>query len=409
MLSLPKEKIKIALMEGIHSLAAETLQRQGYSNIVTFPKALSLDDKTALEQVKDASFLGIRSRSQLTKEVLASLPRLSAVGCFCIGTNQVDLRETCLSGIPVFNAPHSNTRSVAEMIIGFTIMLFRGVFPKSAAAHKGIWMKSAKGSSEVRGKVLGIVGYGHIGSQVSVLAESMGMQVFYYDTQSKLPLGNAKSCSTLEELLKISDTITFHVPETAATTNMIGTKELASTKPGAFLINTSRGSVVDIPALAAALDSNHIAGAAIDVFPYEPSSNKETFESPLIGKETVILTPHVGGSTKEAQENIAVEVSQKLIYYSDRGSTEGAVNFPSLSLPAHENSHRILHIHNNIPGMLQQINKVLADDNINVLGQYLMTNESVGYVVLDIAKDGSAKVLKPLKEIEGTIRARVLY
>ncbi len=396
-------------MEGVHPRAIATLQRQGYTNLKTANTALSLDDKDLWEQIYDANFLGIRSRSKITEEVLAAMPHLNAIGCFCIGTNQVDLKAACLRGIPVFNAPHSNTRSVAEMVIGFMIMLFRGIFPKSTAAHKGIWLKTAQGSSEVRNKVLGIIGYGHIGSQVSVLAEALGMRVFYYDAKSQLPLGNAKSCSTLSDLLKISDVVTIHIPETKATKILIGKEELATMKPDSFLINTSRGSIVDVDALTDAIDEKHLGGAAIDVFPKEPSNSKSPFTSPLIGRNNVILTPHVGGSTLEAQENISVEVSQKLVYYSDRGSTEGAVNFPSLSLPAHKGTHRILHTHHNIPGMLKQVNKILADEDINVLGQYLMTNEDVGYVVLDIEKSTSEKILKTLKNIKGTIRARVLY
>ncbi|SCA62654.1 D-3-phosphoglycerate dehydrogenase [Chlamydiales bacterium SCGC AG-110-M15] len=405
--SKPKNEIKVLLTENIHPHAVENLQANGYTNIITLPHAL--DPQSLPTEHLDARILGIRSRTQVSEELLGHFPKLMSIGCFCIGTNQVDLSAACLRGIPVFNAPHSNTRSVAELVIGLTVMLMRKIFERSTAAHAGKWMKSANGSTEVRGKSIGIVGYGHIGTQVSVLAESLGMQVNYYDHLSKLPLGNARKISSLDELLRTSDIVTMHVPETEQTKNMIGKEQFDLMKPGACFINSSRGTVVDLDALAAVIDSGHIKSAAIDVFPVEPADNKSPFDTPLRNHPSVILTPHIGGSTKEAQENIGVEVSQKLALFSDRGSSEGAVNFPALNLPAHIDTHRILHTHRNIPGMLSQINQTLGGEGINVLSQYLLTNEHVGYVVLDIEKTVSDRLLKALKNIEGTIRARVLY
>ncbi|MFQ5729859.1 MAG: phosphoglycerate dehydrogenase [Waddliaceae bacterium] len=407
MLLSDKKKIKVLLLEGVDQSAVDLFREHGYANVETIPSALH--DEELLEKLQDTLILGIRSRTYLSEKILVQAPKLLAVGCFCIGTNQVALREAAFKGVPIFNAPHSNTRSVAELVMGLTIMLMRGIFVKSFAAHEGKWLKTATGSHEVRGKVLGIVGYGHIGTQVSVLAESLGMQVYYYDIKTKLPLGNAKSLGSLEELLKISDIVTLHVPETPETRNMMDEKHMGMMKNGAFLINASRGTVVNIDALSESLERGHIEGAALDVFPREPEDLSIPFESPLKGKPNVILTPHIGGSTLEAQRNIGVEVSRKLIHYSDRGSTEGAVNFPELNLPLHKDVHRILHIHKNVPGMLRQINKAIAEENINVQSQYLLTNLDIGYVVLDIEETVSDNLMKTLKQIQGTIRARLLY
>ncbi len=408
--SLPKDKIRIVLLEGIDRLAVDVLNHHGYQNVELLPGALA--GEALIERIRDAHMVGIRSTTQLTAEALSSARLLMAVGCFCIGTNQVDLATAASLGIPVFNAPHSNTRSVAELVIGHTIMLMRGIFPKSAAAHRGQWIKSAKGSNEVRGKTLGIVGYGHIGTQVSVLAEAMGMTVIYHDIQTKLPLGNARACDSLDELLEKAHVVTLHVPADATTKNMIDAERLAKMQQDAFLINASRGSVVDIPALAAALESGHLAGAAVDVFPVEPKSNALPFESPLCGLEQVILTPHIGGSTLEAQRNIGKEVAEKLAYFSDRGNTDGAVNFPKVNLPAHEGAHRLLHIHGNTPGILRQINDVIAEMDINVLGQYLATAGELGYVVLDIgqvSEEQGKDLRERLARIPSTIRTRLLY
>ena len=405
--SLNKEKIKVVLLEGIHPLAQDYFRQCGYNNVEIIEGALTGEELVA--KIHDAHILGIRSRTKVTPELLGATQKLIGLGCFCIGTNQVALQDTALAGIPVFNAPHSNTRSVAELVIGQTVMLFRGIFPKSMAAHRAKWQKSAKDSHEIRGKTMGIVGYGHIGSQVSILAEAMGMRVLYFDIVSKLPLGNARPTATLEALLAESDIVTLHVPEDETTRNMIDEQTLAAMPRGAYLINASRGSVVDIDALARALQQEHLLGAAVDVFPVEPKSNRDPFHNPLVGMDNVILSPHIGGSTQEAQENIAREVAGKLVDFSDTGATEGAVNFPAVKMPIHADGHRILHVHHNVPGILRQINMILAEENINVLGQYLATNQDIGYVVLDIAKDVSQHALKIMKTIEGTIRARVLF
>ena len=409
--SLSKDKIKILLLEGIHPHASEIFKENGYSNIESI--STTLDFNSLVAKIKDVFILGIRSRTQITTKVIEKASKLIVIGCFCIGTNQVALEYAAYRGIPVFNAPHSNTRSVAELVIGLIIMLFRDIFPKSMAAHRTEWKKSAKNSFEVRGKTIGIIGYGHIGSQVSILAESLGMQVIYYDIKSKLPLGNAKPVNSLETLLQRADIVTLHVPEDETTFQMINSKTLTSMKKSAYLVNASRGKVVEVNALAHALQSGQLRGAAVDVFPREPKNNHEKFTSPLVGLENVILTPHIGGSTLEAQENIGAEVASKLIYFSDRGSTESAVNFPMVNLRPNENAHRILHTHENRPGMLSAINKQVASKGINVLGQYLETNLHIGYVVLDIAKEVSRETLKLLREdlnnIKGTIRTRVLY
>lgn len=409
--SLRKEKIKILLLEGVHPYAVEIFKEYGYNNIENIPT--TLDPDTLREKIKDIFILGVRSRSRITADIIQQAPKLITIGCFCIGTDQISLDAAARKGIPVFNAPHSNTRSVAELVIGLLVMLLRDIFPKSIAAHRSEWLKSAQNSFEARGKTIGIIGYGHIGSQVSILAEALGMQVIYYDIKTKLPLGNAKPVNSLEKLLKLADIVTLHVPEDETTIQMMNIQTLALMKKGSYLINASRGRVVDLVALSDSLRSGHIRGAAVDVFPKEPKSNREKFESPLIGLENVILTPHIGGSTLEAQKNIGAEVANKLIFYSDRGSTETAVNFPMVNLRPNENAHRILHTHENRPGMLSAINEQVASKGINVLGQYLETNHQIGYVVLDIDKRVSKSILKSLRQnlndIDGTIRTRLLY
>jgi D-3-phosphoglycerate dehydrogenase len=403
LLSYPREKIRVLLLEGIHESATEAFVGQGYTQIV---RAEALPAREALADVR---LLGIRSRTHVDQALLQALPKLLAIGCFCIGTNQVDLGAAAKRGVPVFNAPHSNTRSVAELVIGFTIMLLRGVFPKNRLVHEGRWPKTASGSREVRGKTIGIVGYGHIGSQVSVLAEAMGMHVLYYDIEPKLPLGNARAADSLGELLRTADIVTLHVPLTEQTDGMMNAERIGTMRPGGYLINTSRGPVVQQEPLRAALQSGHLAGAAVDVFPVEPRTKDAPLDSPLRDVEDAILTPHVAGSTLEAQEKIGREVAFKLAAYSDRGSTLGAVNFPQLSLLPHSGAHRILHIHRNVPGMLQQINAAVAEENINVMAQHLETANSIGYVVLDIEKVASTRLFARLRQIEGTVRARILY
>ena len=405
--SFDKSKIRILLLEGVHQNAINVFNAAGYTNIESISSALPENELKA--KIADAHFVGIRSRTQLTKDVFDVAEKLVAVGCFCIGTNQVDLNAARERGIVVFNAPHSNTRSVAELVLGETIMLLRGVQQRSMAAHAGEWLKNATGSFEARGKKLGIIGYGNIGTQLSVLAESLGMQVLYYDVVAKLPLGNARQVDSLTQLLAESDVVSLHVPELASTHMMIGANEINAMKKGAILINAARGTVVDIDALKVAIESKHLAGAAIDVFPVEPRSNKDEFISPLRGLNNVILTPHVGGSTQEAQANIGIEVAQKIVKYSDNGTSVSSVNFPELALPSHPNKHRILHVHQNQPGMLGAINKVFADNGINVTGQFLQTDETVGYVVIDVAADHSQMAYLALKEIPGTMRCRVLF
>lgn len=405
--SLDKSLIKFVLLEGVHTSAVDALNAAGYSNVEYVKTALSGD--SLLSAIKDAHFLGIRSRTQLTEEVFAAASKLVGVGCFCIGTNQVDLKSAAARGIPVFNAPYSNTRSVAELVLAEAVMLLRGVPAKSMGCHRGEWTKSAAKSYEARGKTLGIVGYGNIGTQLSILAESLGMDVIFYDVVTKLPMGNARQVDSLSELLRQSDVVTLHVPETPATQWMIGEKELAEMKTGSVLINASRGTVVDINALAESLNSDHLQGAAIDVFPTEPKSNTEIFESPLRGIDNVILTPHVGGSTLEAQENIGKEVAEKLIRYSDNGTTLSAVNFPEVSLPEHPGKHRILHVHHNRPGTLNKINQVFADNSINIGGQYLQTDADIGYVVIEVDEAMSDLALQKVREVDGTIKARILF
>jgi D-3-phosphoglycerate dehydrogenase len=406
-LSVPKDKLKFVLLEGIHPSAIETLQADGYTQIVTSPKAANGDELVAL--IADAHFVGIRSRTHLTAEVLERCSKLTAVGCFCIGTNQVDLRAALRKGVPVFNAPFSNTRSVAELVLAEVILLMRGIPQKNALLHRNGWSKSAAGSYEVRGKTLGIVGYGHIGTQIGVLAEQLGMQVVFHDIEAKLPLGNARQLPSLEALLTTADVVTLHVPETPATQWMIGAAQLAQMKRGAHLINASRGTVVDIDALTASLESGHLAGAAVDVFPVEPQGNDARFESPLTRFDNVLLTPHIGGSTAEAQENIGREVAAKLTRYSDNGSTVSAVNFPEVALPEHTGRCRLLHIHRNVPGVMAAINERFSKAGINIAAQYLRTNEEVGYVVIDVDSTASQVAQDELCGIPGTIRCRILY
>ncbi len=405
--ALAKEKSKILLLEGVHQSALEELRAKGYSNIEYLKT--SLTDADLKEKIADVHFIGIRSRTQLTDDVLSHAKKLVAIGCFCIGTNQVDIVAAQKRGVPVFNAPFSNTRSVAELVLGETLLLLRGIPEKSAKAHRGEWFKSAVGSVEARGKTLGIIGYGHIGTQLGILAETLGMRVRFYDIETKLPLGNASQAPSLSTLLGEADVVSLHVPETAQTQDMIGAAEFSAMKPGAIFINASRGTVVDIPALAEALSEKKVAGAAIDVFPVEPKGNDEEFVSPLRGFDNVILTPHIGGSTKEAQENIGLEVASKLAKYSDNGSSLSAVNFPEVSLPEHVNTSRLLHIHHNQPGVLTQINQAFAEHNINIAAQYLQTDDKIGYVVIDIETENSQQALKALKAIDGTIRARILH
>jgi D-3-phosphoglycerate dehydrogenase len=407
--SFPKEDIKVLLLEGISRTAVEHFRAQGYSNIEYHEK--SLPEAELVAAISNAHIVGIRSRSHLTEEVINQARRLMAIGCFCIGTNQVSLATAQARGIPVFNAPYSNTRSVAELVIAEAIMLMRRIPEKSAGAHRGEWAKTAEGSYEVRDKVLGIVGYGHIGTQAGVLAESMGMRVIFYDVETKLSLGNARPVPSLDELLRQSDIVTLHVPETPGTRMMIGPAELSMMKPGSMLINASRGTVVDIDALAEAIRSGHIAGAAIDVFPVEPKGNRDAFVSPLQGLGNVILTPHIGGSTLEAQQNIGLEVAAKLVRYSDNGSTLSAVNFPEVSLPEHPNSRRLLHIHQNAPGMLSRINDIISRSAVNVDAQFLQTTGQIGYVVIDISasEDAASQIRAELAAIPGSLRTRLLY
>lgn len=405
--SLDKSKIRFLLLEGVHQSAVDTLAADGYTN-VEYLKT-SLPENELIEKIKDAHFVGIRSRTQLTRKVFENANKLIAVGCFCIGTNQVDLTAAQEHGVAVFNAPYSNTRSVAELVIAEAILLLRGIPEKNAVCHRGGWLKSAAGSYEIRGKVLGVIGYGSIGSQVSVLAESLGMKVRFYDVVTKLPLGNASQVRALDELLAQSDIVSLHVPETGATQKMIGAKEISQMKKGAILLNASRGTVVDIDALAEGLSSGHLAGTAIDVFPVEPRGNDEEFVSPLREFDNAILTPHIGGSTMEAQENIGLEVAEKLVKYSDNGTTTSSVNFPEVALPIHDNVHRLLHVHKNVPGILTSINQVFSANNINISAQHLETNENVGYVVVDVDADYSDLALQQLRNIEGTIRCRVLF
>lgn len=405
--SYPKEKIRVLFLENISDLAVKGFQQQGYVKVEKITKALTEDE--LVKEIKDVHILGIRSKTQITARVLEAATKLQAIGCFCIGVNQVDLKAATRKGVVVFNAPYSNTRSVAELVIGLAIMLIRRIPDKNKAAHEGIWMKDAKGSFELRGKTLGIIGYGNIGSQVSVLAEALGMKVIFYDVETKLPLGNASDGKTLKEVLGKADVITLHVPETSQTKNIINKTTLKYVKKGAILINYARGEVVDLDALRKAIVEEQIGGAAIDVFPWEPEKNGDRFQSPLQDLPNVILTPHIGGSTEEAQQNIGQDVSVKLLNYLEKGITFGSHTVPALALPPQEGSHRILHIHRNVPGVLSAINTQLSKHNINIVGQYLKTNEEIGYVVLDVDKKLSAQAQQLLREVKETIKVRLLY
>ena len=405
--SLDKSRIKVVLLEGVHDRAVENFARHGYKTVKRYKKALAGDELK--DAIAGAHFVGIRSRTRLTREVITSAPKLMTIGAFCIGTNQIDLDAAMMRGIPVFNAPFSNTRSVAELVLAEITFLLRGIPAKNALLHRGVWAKSADDAREVRGKTLGIVGYGNIGTQLSVMAEALGMDVCFYDIVTKLPLGNARMLPTLDDVLAAADVVTFHVPETPLTQGMMGRAQFARMKPGAMLINASRGTVVDIDAAADALERKHLGGAAFDVFPAEPEGNDQEFLSPLRRFESVILTPHIAGSTIEAQANIGTEVSEKLVRYSDNGSTLLAVNFPEVSLPEHPGSHRLLHIHHNVPGVLSRINSVFSKNKINISGEYLMTNAKIGYVVIDVEAESSRFALKALNAIEATIRTRVLF
>lgn len=406
-LSLQKDKIRFLLLEGVHDNALKILNAAGYTNIEYLAHALDRDE--LIEKIKDAHFIGIRSRTQLTRDVLEHAEKLISIGCFCIGTNQVDLEAAREFGIPVFNAPYSNTRSVAELVLAEAIMLYRGIPEKNATVHRGGWGKSAKNSHEVRGKTIGIVGYGSIGSQLSVLAESLGMKVIYHDVVTKLPLGNAHQVGSLDELLEKSDVVTLHVPDVPSTRYMMKAEQFNKMKDGSYFINAARGTCVEIDDLAAAIESGKILGAAIDVFPKEPKSADQEFESPLRKFDNVILTPHIGGSTQEAQANIGLEVAEKFVKYSDQGDTVSSVNFPEVNIPFKEGTHRLLHIHKNVPGVLSQINASFADAGINILAQSLMTEGDVGYLMMDVDDDDSAAALEKLRAVEETIRVRVLF
>ena len=405
--SYPKDKIKILLLENISETAAGLLRDSGYTEIRRVNGALN--EEELIDEIRDVHLLGIRSKTQITKAVLENANKLRAIGCFCIGVNQVDLKAATQMGVAVFNAPYSNTRSVAELVIGASIMLIRRIPDKNRAAHDGVWMKEAKGSYELRGKTMGIIGYGNIGSQVSVLAESFGMKVIFHDIVTKLPLGNAESKRTLKDLVSQSDIITLHVPETASTHNLINKNILRHFKKGSILLNYARGEVVDLESLRKAMDEGIVSGAGIDVFPWEPEKNGDRFKTPMQDMPNVLLTPHIGGSTEEAQMNIGQDVSHKLLQYLEMGISTGSHTIPSLSLPPQEGTHRILHIHRNVPGVLSDINTRLSDNKINILAQYLKTNEEIGYVVLDIDKNLSTDAARLLKDVRETIKVRLLY
>ena len=405
--SYPKDKIKILFLENISDAAVKKFRSHGYTQVEKINRALN--ESQLIDAIRDVHILGIRSKTTITDTVLAAAKKLQAIGCFCIGVNQIDLRAATQRGVAVFNAPYSNTRSVAELVIGASIMLLRGIPDKNNASHKGIWQKEAKGSREMRGKTMGIVGYGNIGSQVSVMAESLGMRVLFFDIENKLPLGNASACRSLKELVSQSDIITLHVPETTLTHQLINKQNLRQFKKGAILINYARGQVVDLKALAQFLQSGHVAGAAIDVYPWEPEKNGDVFNCPLQNLPNVLLTPHIGGSTEEAQQNIGEDVSVKLFQYLETGFSDGSHTIPPISLPSQTGAHRILHIHKNVPGVLSAINSALSSNNINIIGQYLKTNDLIGYVILDIDHKLSAKALSILRDLPGSIRVRMLY
>ncbi len=405
--SYPKEKVNILFLENISDAAVKRFSGAGYTSVKKLPKALSESD--LIREIEDVHLLGIRSKTQITEKVLKAAKKLQAVGCFCIGVNQVDLKNATKNGIAVFNAPYSNTRSVAELVIGASIMLIRRIPDKSKFAHEGIWMKESKGSYELRGKTMGIIGYGNIGTQVSVLAESMGMKVVYFDIETKLPLGNALPKKSIKELVSVSDIVSIHVPDTDQTRLMINKNVIKQFKKGAILLNYARGEVVDLEALAAALEKGDLAGAGVDVYPLEPEKNGDKFITPLQHLPNVLLTPHIGGSTEEAQANIGDDVSNKLFQYLEMGISTGSHTIPELSLPQHPDSHRILHIHYNVPGVLSEINTRLSSHHINILAQYLKTNDDIGYVVLDVDKKLSAQATGLLKEVKNTIKTRLLY
>jgi D-3-phosphoglycerate dehydrogenase len=404
--SYPREKIKVLLLENIHATAQEIIRGEGFA-LETAPRALPEDELA--EKLRDVHILGIRSKTQITARALEGARRLLAIGAFCIGTNQIDLGSARRKGVPAFNAPFSNTRSVAELVIAEIISLARQLADRSREVHEGRWRKAATGSVEVRGKKLGIVGYGHIGSQVGVLAEAIGMRVSYYDTGAKLPMGNNKPCPSLADVLQAADFVTLHVPETPQTRGMIGAAELAQMRRGAYLLNLSRGSVVDIPALAAALREGRLAGAAVDVYPQEPESNSDEFQTELRGLPNVILTPHVAGSTVEAQAAIGREVAGALVKFVNTGATGGAVNFPQIEMPQTPGAHRILNAHRNVPGVLRDINRIVSDRNANIRGQVLATDPEVGYVIIDLDNDVSEEVKSDISALPTSIKTRILY
>jgi D-3-phosphoglycerate dehydrogenase len=405
--SYPKDRIKVLFLENISDKAVQYFKQQGYADVKKVAGALS--EEELIKVIKDVHILGIRSKTFISKKVLDSAKKLQAIGCFCIGVNQVDLKACKQKGIAVYNAPYSNTRSVAELVIGASILLIRRILDKNKAAHNGIWNKEAKGSFELRGKTMGIIGYGNIGTQLSVMAEAMGMRVQFYDIETKLPLGNAQAKKSIKEIVSTSDIISLHVPETNQTKNLINKTVLKQFKSGSILVNYARGEVVDLDALAEAIKEKHIAGAAIDVFPVEPEKNGDVFSTPLQGLSNVLLTPHIGGSTEEAQENIGEDVSIKLYQYLERGVSNGSHTIPSLSLPPVDGAHRILHIHKNVPGVLGAINTLLSKNKINIVGQYLKTNDEIGYVVLDVDSKLSKQAMALLKEVKETIKVRMLY
>ena len=405
-ISYPKNRINVLLLENVHPYAVEAFKAEGF-NVEVYPAGL--DEDELCEKIKNVSVLGIRSKTNVTAKVLENANRLMTIGAFCIGTNQIDLKEATKRGIAVFNAPYSNTRSVVELVIGEIIMLIRNLPDKFAKMHEGKWDKSANGSFEIRGKKLGIVGYGNIGSQLSVVAEAIGLNVYYYDREERLALGNATKCKSLKELLEMADIISLHVDGRKENTNLIGQAEFDLMKKGVIFLNLSRGHIVDIAALKKNIENGKVAGCGIDVFPHEPKSNNEGFVSELRGLPNTILTPHIGGSTLEAQENIATFVSGKFLDYINTGGTSISVNFPNLSLPILENAHRLIHIHSNVPGILAKINQILATNDINIVGQYLKTNENIGYVITDIDKEYNKDVIKELRSIDNTIKFRVLY
>jgi D-3-phosphoglycerate dehydrogenase len=405
--SYPKEKVNILFLENISDAAVKRFSGAGYTSVKKLSKALS--ESELMKEIEDVHLLGIRSKTQITEKVLRAAKKLQAIGCFCIGVNQVDLKNATKNGIAVFNAPYSNTRSVAELVIGASIMLIRRIPDKSKFAHEGVWMKESKGSYELRGKTMGIIGYGNIGTQVSVLAESMGMKVVYYDIETKLPLGNAMPKKSIKDLVSVSDIVTIHVPDTDQTRMMINKNVIRQFRKGAILLNYARGEVVDLEALSKALEEGQLSGAGVDVYPLEPEKNGDKFNTPLQHLSNVLLTPHIGGSTEEAQENIGDDVSNKLFQYLEMGITTGSHTIPELSLPQHPDTHRILHIHYNVPGVLSEINTRLSNHQINILAQYLKTNDDIGYVVLDVDKKLSAQAISLLKEVKNTIKTRLLY